>query len=235
MQHAYIAAVNSAARSQRVVELSAYDLAGDEEYPLQGKRGGRYKLVNGRKVYKPGNGGAKPSAGGKKSSSGASSAAKPRTGKVVPAEKQDAPAAKEPQKIESIRERQKKTSFGDMDVWLKSSFHNRPERWSEGLQQLQRTSGMRSRGTSTLPGPAQEAANQLKIIEEGSRMMGIDNTANFLSRLTREVAQEVSSKGLPFSDFRAAAEQRLVKKGASSKFASAYLEAVEEVARLAFI
>ena len=66
-------------------------------------------------------------------------------------------------------------------------------------------------------------------------MMGIDNTANFLSRLTREVAQEMSSKGLPFSDFRAAAEQRLVKKGASSKFASAYLEAVEEVARLAFI
>ena len=29
MQYAHIAAVNSAARSQRAVELSAYDLAGD--------------------------------------------------------------------------------------------------------------------------------------------------------------------------------------------------------------
>ena len=61
MQYAHIAAANSAARRQRAVELSAYDLAGDEEYPLQGKRGGRYKLVNGRKVYKPGE-----SAGGSK-------------------------------------------------------------------------------------------------------------------------------------------------------------------------
>ena len=82
MQYAHIAAVNSAARSQRTVELSAYDLAGDEggweefessipgakrkktasgysyKYPKGG--GGRGKPVGGSK--KGGGGGAKPAA-----------------------------------------------------------------------------------------------------------------------------------------------------------------------------
>ena len=92
MIFAYYAAAAVQARQQRAVELSACDLAGDEEYPLQGKRGGRYKLVGNRKVYKPGGGGggAKPAPGGKKAASQKKGSGKqdravvtPRVGKAL--------------------------------------------------------------------------------------------------------------------------------------------------------
>ena len=92
MIFAYYAAAAVQARQQRAVELSACDLAGDEEYPLQGERGGRYKLVGNRKVYKPGGGGggAKPAPGGKKAASQKKGSGKqdravvtPRVGKAL--------------------------------------------------------------------------------------------------------------------------------------------------------
>lgn len=72
MNHTWVAALQSRARQRLALELSAYDLADDDNW-LDGPKGGQYKMVGGKKVYK------KKGAGG-----GRKKAAAPQPGQKQP-------------------------------------------------------------------------------------------------------------------------------------------------------